>query len=696
MKINIETFSDFIVIVGIIAFLLSYFKPELILSQTTVAGGDTASHNYPAYFLKNYLLPKGKIIGWCPGWFAGFPLFQFYFPLLFIVATLSSFLIPLQVSVKIITVLGTFLLPIFTYLAMKMMKFKFPLPILAATFTLPFLFNEGNSMWGGNIPSTLAGEFSYSFSLSLTILFFGLLCRGIQYKKDLLKNSVIFALIVFSHAITAIYAFFTSAFFLINKKVKTTIQNFAYLLKIYLIAFLLLGFWILPFLLKSEYTTPFSFKWIYFDMRKEIFPDILLPFLALALIGSIVAIKNKDKRILLFLFSIAISIIFYFVSPKIGIVDIRFIPFIQLSITIIAAYCVYCIIEKLKIKSKWIIPLIIFILTVAWVNKNVTYIHHWIKWNYEGFENKPLWETFKKVNDFVKGSYKDARVIFEHSQLHDKAGSSRAFESLPLFSGRSTYEGLYMQSSISTPFIFYFQSEISESAPCPYPDWSPCASFNSTKAAKHLAMFNVEYVIAVTERVKRELRENSLYELVATFEPYEIFRLKINPNRYVNVPKYEPVVFETKDWKRISYEWFKNEDLLDVPLVFTNDRESFKLSTNSLENIPKIPINNTCHIEEDIEIEEIRFNTTCVGKPHIISISYYPNWKVEGADKVYLVSPSFMLVIPKEESVRLYYGETLVDQFGKALTLFGIFLVFLIIFTRNQNFKRFIPRYKAS
>jgi len=695
-RIGVETLSDFIVLVGIVAFLFYYFKPELLLLKTTISGGDTASHYYPAYFLKNYLLPEGKIIGWCPGWFAGIPLFQFYFPLLFLVAVLPSFLIPLEISVKIVTVLGTFLLPVFTYLAMRAMEFKFPLPALAAIFTLPFLFNEGNSMWGGNIPSTLAGEFSYSFSLSLTILFLGFLYRDIKKKDGIIKNSILFALIVFSHIITAIYAFFTSSFFLINKGINSTIQNFKYLLKIYSLAFMLLGFWIVPFILKLEYTTPFSFKWIYSDIRKEVFPDILLPYVILAFLGLAFAIKNVDKRVLFFLFSIIVSTIFYFLSPKMGLVDIRFIPFIQISMMIIAAYGFYHLMEKIKIKNNLIFPIIVLVVTMLWVEKNVTYIHFWIKWNYEGFEKKPLWEVFKSVNDFVKGSYKDPRVIFEHSQIHDQAGSSRAFESLPLFSGRSTYEGLYMQSSISTPFIFYFQSEISALAPCPYPDWSPCASFNSTKAAKHLAMFNVEYVIAVTDTVKNDLRNNPLYELVAVFEPYEIFRVKINPNRYVTVPKYEPVVFETKNWKRVSYEWFKNEDLLDVPLVFTDDKKSFKLSANSLENIPKIPINNNCYIEEDIEIEEIRFNTTCIGKPHIISISYYPNWKVEGADKIYLVSPSFMLVVPKQESVRLYYGETLVDKLGKVLTLLGIFLVFLIAFTKNQNIKRFIPRYKAS
>jgi uncharacterized membrane protein len=76
-----ESVVEVIVLFLIFFFLLEYFKPSLILSKTTITGGDTASQYYPAYFLKNYLLPKGKIVGWNPGWYAGFPMFQFYFPL---------------------------------------------------------------------------------------------------------------------------------------------------------------------------------------------------------------------------------------------------------------------------------------------------------------------------------------------------------------------------------------------------------------------------------------------------------------------------------------------------------------------------------------------------------------------------------------------------------------------------------------
>jgi uncharacterized membrane protein len=680
-----ESIVNATVLIFIFLFLISYFKPEYLLLKTTISGGDTASQYYPAHFLKESLLPKLKIVGWCHGWYAGIPMFQFYFPLLFVVSAIMSYLIPLQISFKLVTILGTFLLPIAAFLCMKFMRFKFPIPIIAAIFTLPFLFNQGNSMWGGNIPSTLAGEFSFSFSLSLMILLSGLMYRGIEEKRFAIKNSIIFALMALTHIITVMVFVLASSFFLLRKKF---FSNLKYLLLVYFLAFLLIAFWFLPLVLKLKYTTPFFVKWFYSDARKEIFPDVLVPFYFLSFFGLFKALKVKDKRIFFLLYFVVISIPLYYLSSKLGIVDIRFIPFIQLLPLLVAAYGLGELTNKLK--KKWILPLIILLLVAGWVQKNTTYIDYWIKWNYSGFEQKELWPAFSSVNEFLKGNENDPRVVYEHSALHDSAGSLRAFESLPLFSGRSTLEGLYMQSIGTSPFVFYIQSEISEVTSCPFPDWSPCSVFNSTKAARHLEMFNVKHVIARTETVKAQLNSSRLYKSVAKFEPFEIYELVTNKNRYTEVPSYEPVVFKTDDWKRNSYEWFKREDILDVPLVFNEDDKQFSLFADDLNRIPKVPIESNCNIQENVQSEEIKIKTNCVGKPHIIKVSYYPNWKVEGAEKIYLVSPSFMLIYPQQENVRIYYGKTFADIFGEVLTYLGIIL--LIILFLRQKVRSLPPR----
>ena len=185
---HIRPVVDIFILITIFLFLLCYFEPQHLFSKTTITGGDTGSHYYTAQYLKDYLLPKGKISGWCQGNLAGFPILQYYFPLPFLMMNFLSLIMPLQVAFKLITVIGTFLLPFATYLFFRFLKQPFSVPIIGALFSLSFLFNEGNTMWGGNIPSTLAGEFCYSLGFTLSIMWLGLLYYNISEKKGLKES----------------------------------------------------------------------------------------------------------------------------------------------------------------------------------------------------------------------------------------------------------------------------------------------------------------------------------------------------------------------------------------------------------------------------------------------------------------------------------------------------------------------------
>lgn len=741
IKVSKENIVNVVVLIGIIWFLLTFFKPDLILSKTITTGGDTASHYYTAQYMKEYLLPNLHITGWCPGNYAGFPILQFYFPLPFLLMVLMSYLIPLQISFKLVTILGTFLLPITAFFSFRLMKFRFPMPIIAAIFTLPFLFMEANSMWGGNIPSTLAGEFSYSLSLSLTVLFFGSLYRGVKARKHWVWNSLLLVLIALTHVYTLLFAVFSSVFLLLTsiRDKRELISRFTYMAETYLLSFLLISFWIVPMIAKLRFTTSYDLVWIIHHIE-EVVPWILIPFIMLAILGVYKCIKDWDERIAFLYFSMLISAIFYLSARYLGVVDIRFIPFIQLYLMLCGAYGFSWVISGFR--AKWIIPLIMIFLVVFWINNvrmianeskefapyilrgNFTfiprfiekwdkrviprlmenryngYIPHWIKWNYEGFEGKSTWNRFTEINEFLSGTFNDPRVVYEHSQVHNSFGSSRAFESLPLFAGRSTLEGLYMQSSISAPFIFYIQSEISKEQSCPFYMNYPCTHYDLEKGTKHLKMFNVGQIISVSNKAKKALRNNKEYRLVKSVGNYEIYELTTNKNRYVVIPQYEPVLFKTDNWKQSSYDWFRNQSLISVPLVFVNkfdedDVKKFKSRSENLSDIKKIPIDANCTISEEVSNEEIRIKTNCIGIPHLIRISYYPNWKVTGADKIYLVSPSFMLIFPEQEEVTLYYDKIFVDYLGIFLTSTGILILTIISYrtiSRNQRLRRFLRR----
>jgi uncharacterized membrane protein len=224
-----EKFIDLLVLFVIFSFLLSYFKPDLILSKTTVTGGDTGSMIYSADYLQHQLLPQGRIIGWSPGRWLGYPIFHFQFPLPYLIAAILGYLIPLEISFKLITIAGILTLPLATYLMMKWMSFDFPTPIIASIFSLHFLFLEKNTVMGGSIPSVLAGEFSYSLSFSLMLLFMGYIYKSIDSGRFSIGNPILLTLVFFSHLVTTVAAGLSTLFFLLERNKKELKAKKSYL-----------------------------------------------------------------------------------------------------------------------------------------------------------------------------------------------------------------------------------------------------------------------------------------------------------------------------------------------------------------------------------------------------------------------------------------------------------------------------------
>jgi hypothetical protein len=593
-----------------------------------------------------------------------------------------SYVVPIQIAFKIGTVLGTFLLPVCAYWCFRLLRYQFPVPIIAAVFTLPFLFMQANSMWGGNIPSTLAGEYSYSFGLALLVLFFGTLYRGIEEKKLVMVNTFLVFCLGLSHAYVFILSGVIAVFFLFVRR--GFWQNLFYLARVFGFAGLLLAFWLVPFYGNVPYVTSYVTRWGIASIL-EVIPIILMPFL----IASIIAMFSlrRDRRTIYFIYFIVVCFVMYLAGPYIGMLDIRLVPFIQLFLVLFSAALFLFFIKQWQ--SLEMVPAIVLIAVMLWVLPQVTFIKGWIKWNYEGFEQKTSWPLFQQIIGHLKKT-DQGRVVYEHSPNHNIFGSERAFENLPYWAHRQTLEGLYMQSSISSPFVFYIQSEVSKVCSGPFPQYS-YTSLNLASALKRLKLFNVTQYIVRSPEAKAQASKISWLKKEVQFGDYEIYRLTANDGHYVVIPEYQPVLFTTKQWKKDFHEWFKNNDVIDIPLVYlsqptANDQKLFKLRAESLAALPREKLTTAKpEIKEELKPEEIDFSTNLIGYPHLIKVSYHPNWQVEGADKIYLVSPSFMLVYPNGSHVRLYFGKTIYNYVGDALSLAGLSILLFsgIIWLKN-------------
>jgi uncharacterized membrane protein len=76
----------------------------------------------------------------------------------------------------------------------------------------------------------------------------------------------------------------------------------------------------------------------------------------------------------------------------------------------------------------------------------------------------------------------------------------------------------------------------------------------------------------------------------------------------------------------------------------------------------------------------VRFKVSRTGVPVLVKTSYFPNWRADGAQGPWRVTPNLMVVVPTEKEVSLHYGRTSAEYTGMFLSLLG--LVGLVLLAR--------------
>ena len=231
-------------VVGACLFVFWQMRPDLLFSATTPAGGDMAAHVWGPAYLRDHLLPLGRLSGWSPDWYAGFPAYHFYMVLPSLAIALASFVIPYGVAFKLVAVAGMVTLPLAAAIFVRLAGLRFPAPTIAALATLPFLFDTSYSIYGGNVASTLAGEFAYSISLSVMLVYLGVLWRGLSTGRHRVLAAGLLALVGLTHLIPAIFAVAATGVGLAMRPGRRPLRWIA---ATGVLAAALAAFWLLPF-----------------------------------------------------------------------------------------------------------------------------------------------------------------------------------------------------------------------------------------------------------------------------------------------------------------------------------------------------------------------------------------------------------------------------------------------------------------
>jgi hypothetical protein len=136
---------------------------------------------------------------------------------------------------------------------------------------------------------------------------------------------------------------------------------------------------------------------------------------------------------------------------------------------------------------------------------------------------------------------------------------------------------------------------------------------------------------------------------------------------------------ELGPWECAAAPWFLERPQLDKVWTASGPKDWKRIDIKQLADTTETPIVPTQVTDVHEVVDSISFHVSETGKPVLVRTSYFPNWKVSGAEGPYRVAPNFMVVVPTRNDVRLTYGLTKYEWLGRFGTLLGIIGVGLLI-----------------
>ncbi len=574
-----------------------------------------------------------------------------------------SFFMPLGRAFNIGTFFPILILPVCVYICLRSFKVKFPTPIFCALASLTYLYNESFSMWGGNVLSTLAGQFAYVYAIDFFLLGLGVMHWEIRKKQWPFLSIAAFAIVALSHFYIALLIPLAVIYFLIFDRPLLFKEKIGKILALGMGAFALSCWFVVPLFQNAPWTTAYALTWSSANLFNEVLPNFFWHYLFFSVIGIYFLWKEKTSQESyvygLCFFLAACCFGFYFLFPKIGLVDVRLMPYLQLSLVIMGAIAVSQITQQKFWNRKlyWPLNIIVASSLLFWGSRQINLAPGWMNWNYSGWEKKQSYPQLIGLSKKLNGSFSDGRVIYEHNMVSESAGTIRVFEMLPFFARRSTYESVYMQANILAPQAFYLQALVSKTPSCPYSQFI-CPAQNLTNIKDYMKLMAIQDLILITPSSTDVANKMPELESKGKFPPWEIFSLKEKVS-YVEVPDIPPEYIEPANYKNIFFDWFVNYNSASKFQIATKQNANLTAVINESFSEKNKSGSKKCVTSVDVQFDQVQLDTTCPGQFHVLKFAYHPTWAASNNEELYLTSPGFIGIIPKQSTVTLKWGQSL-------------------------------------
>jgi hypothetical protein len=684
-------------------FVFLHLQPSLLFANTTPAGGDLGAHAIGPAFVRGHLLGQGFFSGWSGMWWGGFPAFRYYMSLPTFFAALFSVVLPLNVALKVAVALPLVAMPLVVHRLVR----SFGLPsfagALGAVASLIFLFDSQNLKFGGNIASTIVGEYAYTYGLVFGLLAIASLNRMLADRGRLMGAGagVLFGLAAACHPVALI---FTALAIVVRIAFELTTDRRRALrfgAETVVLGGLVSAYWYIPVLFDRDYFNDLG------NVRDTKFGSLLfgmpvivtLLVLALAVTAVVQAIVRRDTAVMSFATFIVLMGFAVLIAPNGIIWNARLSPIWQLGLLVLAAVGAYEGITWIQLTEWQDVAttagvLVVVGLVIAWNMASLplgtstttrqgaltfTSKYRWlvgpkvtpngardiVTGAFGGYERGPNWDSYVRLQHALEQQVDEhgcGRVMAEFDPS-GRFGSTYAIPMIPFFaksSCLSSVMGFYTESSPTAPVALVAESAVSPVFSA-YMPGLPYEQVDLDRGVQYLRELGAGYYVAVSPELRQAAEQTKGLRKVASDKEWELFA--VDGARLVEPLEVEPSTTRAtggKEWQEAALDWFTAADS-GVPRRSPDPPADWKVGGT------KVSVSDL-----SVGANGITFKVSHPGSPVLVRENYFPTWKAIGASGPYRVTPNWMVVIPSGTTVHLEQQAHTLPWVASALTILGL------------------------
>jgi hypothetical protein len=270
-------------------------------------------------------------------------------------------------------------------------------------------------------------------------------------------------------------------------------------------------------------------------------------------------------------------------------------------------------------------------------------------------------------------------------------------------------EGLFFEASGTTPYHFLTAAAMSANSSNPVRELRYTDN-DASVGVPMMQTMGIKYLMVFTQKAKDQAATRSDLTLVREVGPWKIYT--VADSEVVKPLTVQPVVVNSRggdqrerhlelgtsyfqhpdEWAAMPAdsgppEWQRIDAQVDITRRVGNKpldpgrKVDIVVPKQAItaKTLPSITVSNYKMGDQDLS-----FDVSAVGVPVLVKMSYFPNWKVDGAKGPYRVSPNFMVVVPTSTHVYLHYDSSNLDKLAYLVTALGILLMLFWRFGRGD------------